>query len=240
MPVHVVFSDVEADAGDCRDRLRPVQLEAGEFHREDVILHRVTQGVEDRRADVAHGDRLQACGPQHGLGQADRRRFAVGAGDGEPVSCLPAFADAQSPGEFDVAPDRDVGAGGGREQSLVRAPARRSDHEVRLQAVDLWQRADGILTQENVGRAHDPQRVRLGLGCFRGGAVDHHHAGTEFDQRVRSGEARDADPGDHDAQPGPVGVPANQAAEPRRTGYRRTRRHVVGFGAVHSRTTHSA
>ena len=48
VPVHVVFGDVEADAGDRRDGVAPVQLEAGEFDGEDVVVHRVAEGIQDR------------------------------------------------------------------------------------------------------------------------------------------------------------------------------------------------
>ena len=63
VPVHVVFGDVQAHAGHGRHGVAPVQLEAGEFHGEDVVVHRVAEGVQDRRADVADGDGLAARRP---------------------------------------------------------------------------------------------------------------------------------------------------------------------------------
>ena len=63
-------------------------------------------------------------------------------------------------------------------------------------------------------------------GGFAGGGIDNHHAGAQFDQGVRGGEAGNTDAGDCDAQPGPIGVPGDKVLQAR------------GYG--HSSTTHSA
>ena len=214
-----------------------MQLEAGELHREDVVLHGVAQGVQDGRSDVADGDRLEARGLQHGLGQADRRGLAVRAGDGEPVGRLAALADR--------APARRVrrrprpGCGPGRPRRAGPGPAASPGEvtiEVRLLAVDLGHACATASSPSRTSAAPTIRRVSAwAVACRAGGGVHHHHAGAEFDQGVRCGESGDADAGDHDAQPGPVGVPADQALQPRATWC-----SGAGIGAAHSRTTHSA
>ena len=109
VPVHVVLGDVEADARHRGDGVAPVQLEAGELDGEDVVVHRVAQGVQDGCADVADGDGLEPCGLQHRFGQSHGGGLSVGAGDGEPVRGLASLAFPDPPREFDIAPDRDVG-----------------------------------------------------------------------------------------------------------------------------------
>ena len=163
VPVHVVLGDVEADARHRGDGIAPVQLEAGEFDGEDVVVHRIAQGVQDGCADVADGDGLEPGGLQHRFGQADGGGLSVRAGDGQPVRGLASLAFPDPPREFDVAPDRDVGPGCGGEQGLVRPPARGGDDQVRLCAVDFGDGVHGVLAQQDVGGPDDPQGVRLGL-----------------------------------------------------------------------------
>ena len=93
-------------------------------------------------------------------------------------------------------------------------PARGGDDQVRLCTVDFGDGLHGVLAQQDVGGADDPQGVRLRLRRGAGGGVHDDHAGAKFDQRVGGGEAGDPDAGDDDPQSGPVGVPGDQVLEP--------------------------
>ena len=128
MPVDVVGGDVEARRGPGCERVRPVQLEARQLDGDDVVGLGVHDRLEHRGADVAGAAGSQPGGAQDRGQHLHGRRLAVGAGDGEPGRG--ALARAQPPGQLDLAPDRDAGRGRGREQRLVRAPARRGDDEV--------------------------------------------------------------------------------------------------------------
>ena len=162
MPVHVVFSDVQAHAGHRRQRVAPVQLEAGEFNREDVVFHGVAQGVQDGGPDIADRDGLEPGGLQHRRRQANRGGLAVGAGNGQPVSGLAALRIAEAPGELDVAPDRDVRARRGGQQAPGPDASPGTSRRVRASALDLRDGLDGVLAQQHVHRADDLQRCQPG------------------------------------------------------------------------------
>ena len=104
VPVEMVGGDVEHRRGDGGDRSLPVQLEAGQLDREDVIGLRVQHRLEDRRADVAGRRRAQPRRPQDRGEHVDGRRLAVRAGDREPRSR--ALERAHPPRQLDLAPDR--------------------------------------------------------------------------------------------------------------------------------------
>ena len=65
VPVDVVGGDVEAGRGVGGDRVRPVQLEAGQLDGDHVVGLGVQHRLEDRGADVAGGGGAQPGRPQH-------------------------------------------------------------------------------------------------------------------------------------------------------------------------------
>ncbi|PLC13009.1 hypothetical protein AUQ48_13230 [Kocuria flava] len=228
VPVDVVLGDVEHHGGQRGDRVRPVQLEAGELHGEDVVLDGLAQGVEDRGADVAHGGGPQPAGAQHGGGQAHGGGLAVGAGQAHPLGGAPPGALAHAPGQFDVAPDLHARRDGGPQQRVVGAEPWGGDHQLGAGPVHGGQGVVGALPQVDVGGADDAQGLGLRAGRRGVRAVDDDDARPQLHERVGGGEAGDADPGHDHAQPGPVGVPAG---EPRQAG-------VVEDGVVVVRVDH--
>lgn len=90
VPVEVVRREVEHHGGVGAQRGCPVQLVAGEFDGEDVVLLLAEDRVEQGDTDVADRGRAQARRLQDGGEHLDGGGLAVGAGDGEPGSGLPA------------------------------------------------------------------------------------------------------------------------------------------------------
>ena len=137
------------------------------------------------------------------------RRLAVGAGDGEPRRG--AVRAAQPPGELDLAPDRDAGRRGRGEQRLVGPPAGRGDDE--LGAVAAARRPSLAEPDVDAERSRRLGRAR----CSRASPSRPSTTvtrGAALEQGVGGGEAGDAEAGDDDAQPGPVGVAVGQRVEP--------------------------
>jgi hypothetical protein len=175
-----------------------VELVAGEFDREDVVLLLAEDRVEQGDADVADGRRAQARRLQDGGEHLDGRGLAVGAGDREPGRRFPAVQFPQPPGEFDVAPDRNAGSGGRCEQRLVRLPAGRGHDEV------------GAFRQGRaVTEAHgDTERLQVrGLrpGPFVVAVVDDRDERSEAVQDLGRRDSRYAEAGDGDVPALPVG-----------------------------------
>ena len=137
-----------------------------------------------------------------------RGGLAVGAGDREPAAGSRRSSVAQPPGELDLAPDRDAArraACGEQRRGRAASPGETTSSV----AVAVEQRQRSAARRPAATSApEDPEqrRPRLRLGSRRG--VDHDDAGAELDQGVGRGEAGHAEPGHHDAQARPVGVPA--------------------------------
>ena len=110
-----------------RQRVRPVQLVAGQLDRQHVVRLGVEHRLHHRSADVADRRGPQPGGPQHRLQHLGRGRLAVGAGDAEPGHRPP--RPAESPGELRLTPDADPGGCRRGEQRVARTPAG-GDHEV--------------------------------------------------------------------------------------------------------------
>ncbi len=221
----MVLGDIEANAGQRRQAVRPMKLKAGKFDGEHIVSVRVPDGIQHRGSDVPDGDGAFARGLQHRFGQPDRRRLTVGACDRQPWGRRPPLALAQPPGKFDVAPNGDARFGRGRQQWIPRTPSRRCHHQLRRTAGDVGQRLSVLGTQENFLDPDDFERIRFCLGFSVRCGIDDDDLGAQLGQRVRCGKTRHANPGNDDAQPGPVGVPAGQL------------RQSVG---THSATSHSA
>ncbi len=84
VPVEVVGRDVEHRRGRRAQPRRPVQLEAGQLHREDVGRRVCQYGVDQRSSHVACRDGPPARGAQHGGEHPHGGGLAVGAGQREP------------------------------------------------------------------------------------------------------------------------------------------------------------
>lgn len=197
VPVEVVRRQVEDGGGVGARGGRPVQLVAGEFDGEDVVLGLAEHRVQQRYADVADGRgaqarRLQDRG-QHPYG----RGLAVGAGDREPGRGLASVVAAQAPGQFDVAPDRDARLGGSQEERLVRLPAGGGDDEFRG-------RRQGRAVAEAHGDAERLQFSRLRAGALVVAVVDDGDERAALVQGAGRGNPADAEPGDGDVLALPV------------------------------------
>jgi hypothetical protein len=128
VPVGVVVGDVEHGGRRGRQRRRPVQLEARELHGQGVVGRGpVVPGggdhLDEGPADVARGHRTPSAGEQDRLEHGDRRRLAVGAGDGEPRSRR-AGQGPDPPGQLGLADHLHSAGGGVGQQRVVRPPAR--------------------------------------------------------------------------------------------------------------------
>ncbi len=174
-----------------------MQLVAGEFDGEDVVLRLAEHGVQQRYADVADGRGAQARGLQDGRQHPYGGGLAVGPGDREPGRGLAAVVAAQAPGEFDVAPDRDARLGGSQEERFVRLPAGGGDDEFRG-------RRQGGAVAEAHGDTERLQFGRLRAGAFVVAVVDDGDERAALVQGAGSGDAADAEPGDGDVLALPV------------------------------------
>ena len=128
VPFQVVGVDVQHGRRMQLERMRPVQLEAGQFDRQHVIGDLVVECLDDGAPDVAHRRRPQAARPQHRIQHLGGGGLPVGSGDPEPRH--DPVGMHQTPGKLDIAPDRHLTAGGLDEQCVVGTPARRGDHQV--------------------------------------------------------------------------------------------------------------
>ena len=214
VPVHVVLGHVEHGRGQRGDRVHPVQLEARELHGQDVVLHGIAQRVQDGRAHVAHGDRLEPGGLQDRGRHPHRGGLAVGPGEAQPLRGLAPLPAVHAPRELHVPPDLDALLARRCEQRAGGPDPRGRDHEVGALPRHVRHAGHGVRSQHDVARPHDLQGVRALPVAFGVPRVHHGDQRAQLDQGVRGGEARDADPGDHHAQPRPRGVPAGQPGEP--------------------------
>src|SRR5699024_2766674 len=129
VPVQVVGGHVEHHGGVWTHGGGPVQLEAGQFDRQDVVSSSVGVGqgrLDDGGADVAHGQGVPAVRAQHLLQHPYRGGPAVGAGDRQPHL----VGGFEPPGQLDVTDDLHARLGGPYQQWRVGAPTRRGDHQV--------------------------------------------------------------------------------------------------------------
>lgn len=204
VPVEVVRGQVEHDRGVGAHARRPVELVAGQLDGEDVVLLLAEDGVEEGDADVADGGGPQAGRLQDGGEHADRRRLAVGAGDGEPRGGLPAVEAAQPPGQFDVAPDGDAGGRGGGEQRVVGTPAGSGDDQLGA----LGEVRGGAVGRRAAPEAdRDALRLQLGRpgpGALVGAVVDDGDVRAQAVQDAGGGDAAHPETGDGDAPAAPL------------------------------------
>ena len=80
VPVHVILSDVQNHRSVRGHRVGPVQLEAGQLHREELVGLIVGNGVHDGHAHVTHLNRLLTGSLQDGIDHAHGGGLAVRAG----------------------------------------------------------------------------------------------------------------------------------------------------------------
>ena len=129
VPVEMILGHVEHDTGLGSQRRRPEQLEARYLHGQQVS--RLVQHVENGVADVAAQHRGPPVGDEHVVEHRGGGGLAVGPGHHQPPPRRTVDAGRiQSPGEFDVAPDRNTRPRRGNQNRRRRRKARTGDHQI--------------------------------------------------------------------------------------------------------------
>jgi hypothetical protein len=196
----VVLGDVEDGRGLAAQRLRVVQLEAGQLDREHVVRRRVHHCLDDRPPDVADGRGAEAGRAQDVVEHLHRRGLAVGAGDRQPRRRP--LRVAEPPRQLDLAPHRDAAGRRLLQQRVVGSPTR-THHE---QVDGVGQRGGRALPQSHGRAEHLQQLGLLGLG-LAGALVEGGDRGAEMGQVVGRGEPADAEACDGRADLRPVAGP---------------------------------
>ena len=160
-----------------------MQLEARELHGEDVVVHLVGHGLEDRPSDVAHRSSLEPTSDEHRLGHLGGRRLAIGTGDAQPGH--DAVGMHETPGELRFTPHRHIGGQGLGDERLGRTPSRRDDDEIG--SGRQLRRRSG--PQPHRG-AQDLQQIGLVPVVVVIAIVQDEHRGVQVEQRIGSCETR--------------------------------------------------
>lgn len=194
VPVKVVLRDVEDGRGVGIQRMRGLELEAGQFEHPYVgqraRVDAFAELVERRRADVAgHTDGLAGT-----LGQRARERrrggLAVGTRDGQHtrrVGLRGLEASQRARKQFDLAPDgHRAFAGGGKQRSDVRIQRRQAGAD-RHQRHAFQQRCGKRAAHEFGVRHVGAQGRQVGRRLAR---IGHAHARTVAGAPACHGEAR--------------------------------------------------
>ena len=85
VPVHVVLSNVQNHRSVRGHRMGPVQLEAGQLHREELIGLIVGNGVHDGHAHVAYLNSLLAGSLQDGIDHTHGSGLTIRTGQAQPL-----------------------------------------------------------------------------------------------------------------------------------------------------------
>lgn len=186
---------------------------AGDLYDENVEASRIADRVENRDFDVPARGGTQAAGDEHRRRQTRGRRFAVRAGDEDPLGG--SFIGTEhlvthSPREFDVAPHRYARLVCPTDHGVSRREARGGDDDF------------GPVCSDAVGDGAEVAEPELGIDdahellvLGRGGLSDDEDIRTEFSESVCNGESRHRRAEDHDAKPAPVRVPAGEFVQRR-------------------------
>ena len=182
--VEMIGRQIEQDAGGRIDRRRQVDLVGRALDHVEALGRRRIER-HDGAADIAAHLRVAAGRLDDVGGQRRRRRFAVGAGDGDERRARGA-ARALAREQLDVADDLDAGA------------ARQLDRPVRLRDASAARRAtapgDEKPLQSALVQIADCDALLLGLGDAVRIVVPGKHLGAAFDQRVRGRQPGAAEP----------------------------------------------
>ena len=85
VPVHVVLSDVQNHRSVRGQRVGPVQLEARQLHREELVGLIVGNGVHDGHAHVAYLNSLLAGSLQDGINHTHGGGLTIRTGQAQPL-----------------------------------------------------------------------------------------------------------------------------------------------------------
>ena len=103
IPLQMILLQIQDGSRVQGEGIRPVQLEAGKLHGEDVVVDLVGHRLQDGPTDVTDGAGSQPRRVENGLGHLGGRRLAIGASDGKPRD--DAVRMHETPGQFWLSPD---------------------------------------------------------------------------------------------------------------------------------------
>ena len=185
----MIRGDIEHRSRMQAQAVRPMQLKAGQFDCQYVVVDFVQHRLDDRTPDITDRGGGQAGSSEHGFQHADGGRLAIRAGDRQPGH-LP-VRQAHPPRQFHLSPNRNAAQPGLGQQRRGRQPARRGDHQVDV----VGQLGGRALTQSNLGvqQLQDFGLLRI---RFAGRVVQDDDLSAKVEQAIRGGKARGPQPCD--------------------------------------------
>ena len=128
MTVEMVGSEIQQQRDARAERRDPLELKAAQLGHYAGVVGGAVDDADQRRADVAREQRVQAVGFKDVRNQRRSGGFSVGAGDADQGS---AFVQ-EARGQFDFAPDGDLRAARGGQQRCVGGHPGAGDHQFLL------------------------------------------------------------------------------------------------------------
>ena len=214
VPVHVILSNVQNHRSVRGHRVGPVQLEAGEFHGEELIGFIIGSGVHDGHTDITHLNRLLTGCIQDGIHHTHGGGLTVRTGQAQPLGGRAVATLIQAPRQLHIAPNLDATLIRVQHDRVVGTHARGGHHKLGFLTIHQGQCTHVLGAEQALNIAVGVSVQVNAFTLLRGiNPVDDNNMCTQLGEHIGHGVAAGTHTHHNHAQVSPGRTPVSQLRE---------------------------